>query len=234
MKREIDELFLCLTGYWGERIAAQLKIAQEIVEIDASLEKDLERAVAFIKGQYKAQKCVTEADVKQAEEYLSLIGKRAKEYEVLLAAHAHIDMNWMWGHDETVALTVATMRTMLTLLREYPDFCFSQSQASVYSIIEEYAPDILPEIKERIREGRWEVTASTWVEGDKNLANGEALLGLISIVKQAGAEVCGAGICIEKAFQPGGDKIRELGIDLHSLAIIDFDESSNEFFFIEK
>ena len=68
---------------------------------------------------------------------------------------------------------------------------------------------------------------------DDFLANGEALLGLISIVEQAGANVCGAGICIEKAFQPGGKIIRNMGIDLHSLAIIDEGINAGEFHFVE-
>jgi len=60
---------------------------------------------------------------------------------------------------------------------------------------------------------------------DDFLANGQALLGLIDIAGQAGATVCGAGVCIEKAFQDGGDNIRKLGIDLHSLAILDVDDN---------
>lgn len=59
---------------------------------------------------------------------------------------------------------------------------------------------------------------------DDFLANGQALLGLIDIAGQAGATVCGAGVCIEKAFQDGGDNIRKLGIDLYSLAILDVDD----------
>ena len=55
---------------------------------------------------------------------------------------------------------------------------------------------------------------------DDFLANGAALDGLISLVRQAGAEVVGAGICIEKAFQPGGDRIRATGIRVESLARI--------------
>lgn len=62
---------------------------------------------------------------------------------------------------------------------------------------------------------------------DDFLADGEALRGLIDIVNQAGATVVGAGICIEKAFQPGGDKIRSAGINLHSLAIVDLDKDGN-------
>ena len=56
---------------------------------------------------------------------------------------------------------------------------------------------------------------------DDFLANGCALLGLIDIVNESGAVLEGAGIVIEKGFQTGGQKIREMGIHLESLAIID-------------
>lgn len=56
---------------------------------------------------------------------------------------------------------------------------------------------------------------------DDFLANGCALLGLIDIVKQAGATLEGAGVVIEKGFQKGGDEIRNMGVKLESLAIID-------------
>jgi xanthine phosphoribosyltransferase len=65
---------------------------------------------------------------------------------------------------------------------------------------------------------------------DDFLANGKAMLGLIDICNQAGAEVVGAGVCIEKNFQRGGDTIRNMGINLQSLAIIDFDEQGKPFF----
>ena len=53
---------------------------------------------------------------------------------------------------------------------------------------------------------------------DDFLANGAALQGLIQLVKDAGAEVMGAGIAIEKAFQPGGDMLRAQGVRIESLA----------------
>ena len=56
---------------------------------------------------------------------------------------------------------------------------------------------------------------------DDFLANGCALLGLISIVDQAGATVEGIGIAVEKGFQMGGRIIRNLGYQLESLAIVD-------------
>ena len=56
---------------------------------------------------------------------------------------------------------------------------------------------------------------------DDFLANGCALQGLMAIAKEAGATVEGIGIVIEKGFQIGGQVIRNLGIQLESLAIID-------------
>lgn len=56
---------------------------------------------------------------------------------------------------------------------------------------------------------------------DDFLANGKALLGLIDIAEQAGAEVVGACCAIEKGFQKGGDSLRADGIRVESLAVID-------------
>ena len=62
---------------------------------------------------------------------------------------------------------------------------------------------------------------------DDFLANGCALLGLISIVESAGAVVEGCGIAIEKGFQVGGQLIREKGYHLESLAIVDAMDAEN-------
>lgn len=55
---------------------------------------------------------------------------------------------------------------------------------------------------------------------DDFMANGLAVQGLIDIAKQAGAEVRGIGIAIEKGFQSGGKRIRKQGYHLESLAVI--------------
>lgn len=63
---------------------------------------------------------------------------------------------------------------------------------------------------------------------DDFLANGCAIEGLAELISQAGAELVGVGICIEKGYQNGGDRLREKGIDLYSLAIVDkMDENGN-------
>ena len=72
------------------------------------------------------------------------------------------------------------------------------------------------------------LVSKDWISADDKvlivddfMANGEAMRGLCDIVKEAGAELVGIGIAVEKGFQHGGDRIREAGINIQSLAIID-------------
>lgn len=116
-----------------------------------------------------------EAAVRAMEDELLPIGQAAKTYTLYCVGHGHIDMNWMWSWPETVSATHDTFASVLSLMRQFPDLTYSQSQASVYVIAERYFPAMFTEIQQRVREGRWEVTAAHWVEGDKNIASGESL-----------------------------------------------------------
>lgn len=62
---------------------------------------------------------------------------------------------------------------------------------------------------------------------DDFLAKGSALRGLIDITQQAGGEILGIGIAIEKAFQGGGDALRQEGFNLCSLAIVESMDNGN-------
>ena len=68
---------------------------------------------------------------------------------------------------------------------------------------------------------------------DDFMANGEAMRGLLELVRQSGAELVGVGVAIEKGFQHGGDKLRAEGVPLKSLAIID-SADENGFVFREE
>lgn len=65
---------------------------------------------------------------------------------------------------------------------------------------------------------------------DDFLATGEASVGLIDIVKQSGAEICGVGIVIEKRYEKGRDRIQQMGVDLHSLACVERIENNQLIF----
>ncbi|NLC42766.1 MAG: alpha-mannosidase [Clostridiales bacterium] len=164
------------TGYWADRILAELRYAVKLSKINAGTYDSLiNDAVLFLNEKSSEEGVISKQTALNAEKMIMELSTVAKSFRLLCVAHAHIDMNWMWGYAETVAVTLDTFRTMLNLMNEYPDFKFSQSQASVYRIVEEFDPHMLQEIKKRVKEKRWEVTASTWVEADKNMPNGESL-----------------------------------------------------------
>lgn len=161
---------------WSKRILAELGFMLEVSEAEGySLDTQIIPVLETIYRSYLEDGVITNRSAQEAEQALLPLQSYVKAYEVTCAAHAHIDMNWMWGFQETASLTVDTLKTILKLMDEYPTFTFSQSQASVYKIIEQYYPQMLEQIRQRVHEGRWEVTASTWVEHDKNMAGSEAM-----------------------------------------------------------
>lgn len=165
------------SGYWETRILTQIKVGSQISAMENHTYDSLLIQVAEqVLEELKRDGTLSSRTALSIEEKLAPLSPLAKAYVVHCVAHAHIDMNWMWRFDETVSATLDTFKTMLALLREYPDFHFSQSQASTYRIVEEYGTaDLLEEIRRYVQEGRWEVTASTWVEADKNMPNAESM-----------------------------------------------------------
>lgn len=171
--------------YWSNRIISQIEYASKLSKtFQGKLDKVIDESLDFLFDNYKNDKVITKKVVLKTEQMLSSLSSIAKSFKILCAAHAHIDMNWMWRYDETVSVVLETFRTVLKLMNEYENFKFSQSQASVYKILEEYAPDMLDEVKKRIKEGKWEVTASTWVEHDKNMPNSESMIRQILYAKK--------------------------------------------------
>lgn len=163
--------------YWSIRSVVQLRYLDELLKSELFSDYDLaNQAIDRLYELYCEEGNLCKSAVLTWEkEYLEPIRTVAKAIRVDCVGHAHIDMNWQWGYDETVMVTLDTFRTMLQLMREYPDMVFLQSQASVYRIVEEHAPQMLPQIREAIRVGQWETVATTWVEADKNMPNGESM-----------------------------------------------------------
>lgn len=90
--------------------------------------------------------------------------------------HTHIDIAWLWTIEQTVEKAQRSFSTVLNLMRQYPEYKFMSSQAILYEMVKEYAPDLYAEIKERVAEGRWEVDGAMWLECDCNLSSGESII----------------------------------------------------------
>ncbi len=162
-----------------ERFTAQLAFADRLCaaypDKAVTWQKHIIEAGNLVQEGLRREPVNFDALIAQGEAALSPLAKTAKSYTLLCISHAHIDMNWMWGWPETVAVVNDTFQTMLALMEEFPDFIFSQDQASTYAIAERYNPELFAQIQQRVKQGRWEITASQWVEGDKNMASGESL-----------------------------------------------------------
>lgn len=98
------------------------------------------------------------------------------DQQIVLTGHAHIDMNWLWVSSETAQCCHDTFRQVLAFMEEFPEFTFSQSQASTYLYIEQSDPEMFARIRQRVAEGRWELLGGCLTEGDTNLSSGEGIV----------------------------------------------------------
>ena len=90
--------------------------------------------------------------------------------------HTHIDVAWKWPLKQTRQKAVRSFRTVLNLMERYPEYKFMSSQPQLYQFVKEEAPKLFEEIKEKVKEGRWETEGAMWLEPDCNLASGESLI----------------------------------------------------------
>ena len=90
--------------------------------------------------------------------------------------HTHIDCAWLWTLRVTEDKAVRSFSTVLELMRQYPEYVFMSSQPQLYKYVKKNAPEIYEQIKERVKEGRWEPEGGMFVEADCNIASGEALV----------------------------------------------------------
>ena len=176
-----------------ERIFGEIGVVEELTKLPGSDMADslLENAIDFLYRKHTENGAITKEDCENAERILLPLAPAAKKYTMYCIAHAHIDMDWLWGYHETVAIVLGTFRTMLNMMKEYPEFKFSQSQAATYEIAEKYDPELFEEIKQRVKEGRWEFAGSAWVESDRNLPSAESISEHILVTKRFLSEKLG-------------------------------------------
>ncbi|MCU0509501.1 MAG: alpha-mannosidase, partial [Anaerolineae bacterium] len=90
--------------------------------------------------------------------------------------HAHIDLAWLWRLRHSREKAVRTFTTALHLMRQYPEYRFMHSAPQAYKFLKEDNPLIFERVRQRIADGRWELTGGMWVEADTNLIGSESLV----------------------------------------------------------
>lgn len=102
--------------------------------------------------------------------------KDLKNGKMHMVGQSHIDLAWLWPAKEAVRKTSRTFSTMSTLLDQFPDFGYVQSQPQAFEFMKEYYPDVYQRVKDHIASGRWELVGGMWVEPDLNIPSGESLV----------------------------------------------------------
>lgn len=93
-----------------------------------------------------------------------------------MIGNAHIDPVWLWQWQEGFQEVKATFRSALDRLNETDEFLFISSSSIFYLWIEQNAPEMFEEIKQRVGEGRWEIVGGWLIQPDCNIPGGESFV----------------------------------------------------------
>ncbi len=111
----------------------------------------------------------------KVELYEKLCSKEGKPI-VNCIGHTHIDVEWQWTRAQTREKIQRSFATAAQLMKMYPEYKFMLSQPELYRYLKEEAPEKYEELKQLVKEGRWEPEGAMYVEADCNLSSGESLI----------------------------------------------------------
>src|SRR5215217_5966196 len=93
-----------------------------------------------------------------------------------IMGYSHIDAAWLWPWRDGSNLALTTFRSALDRMKETPDFRYTHSSSHHYAWVERADPKMFEEVKERVKEGRWEVVGGWPVEPDCNVPSAESFV----------------------------------------------------------
>lgn len=153
---------------------AQLYLADSLAG-SAQEAKAVEAAALAVPEQLVTDNSVAlEAALAEMADSLAPLGEAARRLRVHLIGHSHIDLAWLWTWPDTVEVIKRDVRSVLSLMEDYPELTFTHSQPASYEVLQREEPGLFEEVQRRVAEGRWEPATVQWVEGDENLASSES------------------------------------------------------------
>lgn len=156
-----------------------------LLDEDANKKADDQANLAVLEGalekidiaaMHAGNRQVFDASLRAAQKQLESLRPLLSKADIHLTGNSHIDAAWVWPWTETVDVVHRTFSTALQLMREYPDYTYSQSAAAYYEWMAEKYPPIQKDIATRIQQHRWEPVGGMWVEPDLNLLDGESIV----------------------------------------------------------
>ncbi len=142
------------------------------------LVKALDRAFLKVDWSQPGSDSYRKSVYEAREQLLAELNRFEKHHPVTVTAigHTHIDVAWLWRLKHTREKCARSFSTVLRLMERFPDYVFLQTQPQLYAYIKRDYPEIYEQIRERVREGRWEIGGGMWLEADCNLTSGESLV----------------------------------------------------------
>jgi alpha-mannosidase len=156
--------------------------SKDIPADESTLEKAIE--LVDLKALDAGNQEQFDASLKQSASALEALKPLMQQATMHLTGNSHIDAAWLWPRTETVDVVKRTFGTALQLMDEYPGYTYTQSAAQYNDWMTDKYPEMEDEIKQRLKEGRWEVVGGMWVEPDLNIPDGESTARSILIGKR--------------------------------------------------
>ncbi len=177
---------LCLFQRDVERFYYNIKVPFDAMKVleENSLEYNtikpfLRQALCLVDWRYPGEKSFVDSIVK-ANEYMEneFYAKVCGDNGMLASCigHTHIDVAWRWTYAQTREKTQRTFSSVVELMKKYPEYKFMSSQPQLFAFLKEDAPELYAQVKELIKQGRFEVEGGMWLEADCNLMSGESFV----------------------------------------------------------
>lgn len=115
----------------------------------------------------------------EASDYLNKEIDKIDKHSVVnvtCIGHTHIDVAWLWRLKHTREKCARSFSTVLRLMERYPEYTFLQTQPQLYEYVKNDYPELYEAIKQKVKDGKWEVDGGMWLEADCNIPSGESLV----------------------------------------------------------
>lgn len=141
-----------------EILISRLDTALNYIDFDNISDEDITAAADYIEKHIYADKTFKSS------------GKAA------LIGHSHLDIAYYWRRIHAVQKNMRTVLIQMRLMDKYPDYRYAHTQAYTYETLEKYYPEVFLELKEKIKNGAFEIVGAMYVEPDCNIPSCESLI----------------------------------------------------------
>ncbi len=181
LDEKVDDLY-----YLAKMVYETIMILEDFNPIKTQIRTALDKALKVIDWSYPGSETFYET-LHLADAILNDEIEKCDKKEVVnvtCVGHTHIDVAWLWRLKHTREKCARSFSTVVRLMEQFPEYVFLQTQPQLYEYIKNDYPEIYAKIKEKVKDGQWEVDGGMWVEADCNLTSGESLTRQILVGSQ--------------------------------------------------